>query len=234
MLYFIVPATLNQLPTAVTPYRPPICTSTLIETEHQNKVKSRELKKRVAKQQGALSAMARDVHHGGKKDFLLTVAKSLPKFRKQREVPQDDNPKANEDWDGSLDQNDLLFMLKQTESHEHKGVSLYKELIHSHAAAASSIPATELLQLIDSVNTTEAISELRKKLPGYFASHRKVTALKNKYKEEFEAVLLPKRTATGWRIDPDRLRQCLLFRYFVPLCWLKMLRVYGVVIIIIL
>ena len=136
----------------------------------------------------------------------------MPKFTKKRTAVAEEESTEN-DWDGSLDQSDLIFLAKESESHESKDRTLYEELTTTHAASTSTVSAAGLLQLIDTVNTTETISQLRKLLPGYFASQRKVTALKAKFREEFNAVLKPKRTATGWRIDPERLRECLLFRY---------------------
>lgn len=51
-------------------------------------------------------------------------------------------------------------------------------------------------------------------------------ALKSELHEQFEAVLLPQRIPSGWRIDPGRLRECLLFLYY----WLpeqEWWRIYG-------
>ena len=119
------------------------------------------------------------------------------------------------EWDGSLDQTDLIFLAKESVSHESKEKSLYEELTTKHAASTSAVSAANLLQLIDTVNTTESIAQLRKLLPGYFPSQRKVSTLKAKCRQEFQAVLRPSRTATGWKIDPERLRECLLFRYII-------------------
>lgn len=196
------------------PHRSPLSTSELVRNEASNKTKSKELKRRIAKQQLALANLTREIHHGGKKDFLLTLGKGMPKFTKKRTaVAEEESTENMPDWDGSLDQSDLIFWAKESESHESKDRTLYEELTTTHAASTSTVSAAGLLQLIDTVNTTETISQLRKLLPGYFASQRKVTALKAKFREEFNAVLKPKRTATGWRIDPERLRECLLFRY---------------------
>lgn len=44
---------------------------------------------------------------------------------------------------------------------------------------------------------------------GFFPPNSEVTALKSKLHEQFEAVLLPQKISSGWRIDPGRLRECL-------------------------
>ena len=80
----------------------------------------------------------------------------------------------------------------------------------------------------DSTSQKETFRNLRKQLPGFFDSERRVDKLKFKWHQEFEAVLQPIKTKTGWLIDPERLRKCVSFAY--P--WLKEVdsewwRVYG-------
>ena len=61
---------------------------------------------------------------------------------------------------------------------------------------------------------------------GFFPPNSEVTALKSKLHEQFEAVLLPQKVSSGWRIDPGRLRECLMFLYY----WLpeqEWWRIYG-------
>ena len=50
-------------------------------------------------------------------------------------------------------------------------------------------------------------------MPGILPSDTQVRKVKHKYMEEFSAVLLPRRTSTGWFIDPSRLIQVLSFKY---------------------
>ena len=50
------------------------------------------------------------------------------------------------------------------------------------------------------------------KMPGIMPSTSQVRQVKHKYLEEFAAVLLPRRTATGWFINPSFLLKVLCFR----------------------
>ena len=71
-----------------------------------------------------------------------------------------------------------------------------------------------------------AIRALRRRLPRFFDSERKVNSLKAKFRREFEVVWKPERTHSGWRINPDRLRETLLHLYWwlPPIQWWK---IYG-------
>lgn len=70
------------------------------------------------------------------------------------------------------------------------------------------------------------IRALRRRLPRFFDSERKVNSLKVKFRREFEVVWKPERTHSGWRVNPDRLRETLLHLYWwlPPVEWWK---IYG-------
>ena len=55
--------------------------------------------------------------------------------------------------------------------------------------------------------------DLRKKLPGYFDYERQTNKLKMKFNKEFEVVLEPTETKTGFSVNPSRLVECLHFVY---------------------
>ncbi len=67
------------------------------------------------------------------------------------------------------------------------------------------IGAEEILEVEDNSSASGAINYVRRKFPGLISTSYAVDTLKSKLKKECEAVLKPKRCATGWRIQPDRL-----------------------------
>ena len=77
------------------------------------------------------------------------------------------------------------------------------------------------LHVQDNMNSTEFVRVL-----GLLDSGYSVNQLKKNQNAEFNIVLQPERTATGWKINPDRLRTCL--KYVYP--WLppeEYWRIYG-------
>ena len=60
---------------------------------------------------------------------------------------------------------------------------------------------------------TNTFRILRQKLPGYFASERRCTALKSQWQGEFVAILKPQRIHNGWKIDENALTECLQYLY---------------------
>jgi len=65
----------------------------------------------------------------------------------------------------------------------------------------------------DSISQKETFRTSRKLLPGFTDSEGCTEQLKYKWHKEFEVVLQPTRTKTGWRINPERLRKCVSFAY---------------------
>ena len=71
----------------------------------------------------------------------------------------------------------------------------------------------DLIYLTENFSGSKLRNELRKKIPGVFPSARKEGIAKKRYLANFHATLLPKRTDTGWYIDPNRLLDILVYRY---------------------
>lgn len=90
----------------------------------------------------------------------------------------------------------------------------------------SPLCVEDIINIEQNYSGTRFVDKLRKKLPGVIPSQRRERERKKEYKKEFDAVLLPRRTSTGWAIDPERLLEVLHFKYY----WLKkekFWRVYG-------
>lgn len=62
-----------------------------------------------------------------------------------------------------------------------------------------------MLDIQDTTSATEIVGAIRRKLPGFLDSERKVIAMKNKFVQECEVVWKPERTHSGWQINPQRL-----------------------------
>ena len=71
----------------------------------------------------------------------------------------------------------------------------------------------DILKTQDNCSMTKLFRDLRKKLPGNFDLERQTDKLKSKFNDEFEVVLEPTETKTGYRINPERLIKCLPFVY---------------------
>ena len=89
-----------------------------------------------------------------------------------------------------------------------------------------SVTPKDIMYLEQNVSGTRLFETLRKKYPGLMPSRREVSHTKSISLEEFEAVLLPRRSSTGWYVNPERLVELLHFRYpFLPVE--KSISIYG-------
>jgi len=93
-------------------------------------------------------------------------------------------------------------------------MSLYDTIIAEHAAQHFHLSASDVLDIQDTTSPTEIIRVLRRKLPGFMDSERKVNTMKAQFVKEFEVVWKPERTNSGWKINPQRLRETLLYLYW--------------------
>ncbi|XP_077977059.1 uncharacterized protein LOC144432666 [Glandiceps talaboti] len=166
--------------------------------------RSGELRRRLAAQREYLCDLAKNVHHGDKRDLLQAIC---------QELETDSGKQIWTTWAGKLSRNDIMYILKNT-SGSCGYSSLYDEIIRQQAAETLHINAKSILQITDNCRRNSIISEIGKMLPNFFDSKRKVEKLKNKYNEEFRCILRPQRTANGWRIDPLSLHTCLQFLYY--------------------
>ena len=71
----------------------------------------------------------------------------------------------------------------------------------------------DIMYLEQNVSGTRPFETLRKKYPGLMPSRREISHTKSISLEEFEAILLPRRSSTGWFVNPERLVELLHFRY---------------------
>ena len=71
--------------------------------------------------------------------------------------------------------------------------------------------ASEVLDIQDTTNATEIVPALRRKLPGFLGSERKLNAIKAKFVREFEVAWKRERTHSGWQINTQRLRETLRY-----------------------
>ena len=161
---------------------------------------SRPLVQRVKQQNNSFLKMAQDVHYGTKEDLLVGISLAASSRNKS-------SGHTSDSWDGSLTPQDIVTLAKLTHDSSTKK-SVYETLTTDHATELNHISSLEIVQMQDSVSQKEVFRNLRRRLPRYFASERQTEKLRNKWHKEFEIVLQPSRTTTGWRINPERLHQC--------------------------
>ena len=172
------------------------------------KFASRPLANRMKQQNERLYLLAKEIHLGNKEDLLTGIAHSVSSVNSKL--------KDDTEWDGQLTVQDIVKLAMK--SHDsRKGKSVYELLTHDAASKVHHISSLKVLKMQDSISQKETFRTLRKLLPGFIDSERRTEQLKYKWHKEFEVVLQPTRTKTGWRINPERLRKCVSFVY--P--WLK-------------
>ena len=155
-----------------------------------------------------LYLLAKEIHHGNREDLLTGIAHSVSSASNKL--------KDDTEWDGQLTVQDIVELAMKIH-HSRKGKSLYEFFTHDAASKVHHISSLKVLKMQDSISQKETFRTLRKLLPGFIDSERRTEQLKYKWHKEFEVVLQPTRTKTGWRINPERLRKCVSFVY--P--WLK-------------
>ena len=156
--------------------------------------------RRLNLQKESLVQLAKKVHHGSKQDFLLAMAQSVA-------YPKSADPLEEiEDWDGTLSPQDILT-LAQSAHDPHKRKTVYDLIITESAPRYYHLSASDVLDIQDTTSATEIVRALRRKLPSFLDSERKVNAIKAKFVKEFDVMWKPERTHSGWKINPERLRQ---------------------------
>ena len=76
-----------------------------------------------------------------------------------------------------------------------------------------SFLAEDLFHIGENLSGVRLMEALRKKLPGLMPSVTQDRNIKKASKKSFRDVLLPKRTATGFCVDPKRLLEVVLHKY---------------------
>ena len=194
----------------------PVSTETLLQRQETirdqqqqkgRRYKSRTVVRRLNMQKEELAQMAKTVHHGSKQDFLASLAHSV-NYSKSDVLTNHD-----EDWDGSLSPQDILTLAKK--AHDPlKRMTVYETIINESAPQHYHLSASDVLDIQDTTSATEIVRALRRKLPGFLDSERKVNAMKAKFVQEFEVIWKPERTHSGWQINPQRLCETLRFLYW--------------------
>ena len=137
------------------------------------KFTSREVVRCLNLQKGELTKLAKNVHHGSKNDFIASLAESVT-CEKEHDSDVDSN------WDGTLSPQDVVNLAKR--AHDPKTrKSIYDIIVEEDAAIHHHLSAIEVLDLQDTTNPTETMHALRRKLPGFFDSERKINTLKAKF-----------------------------------------------------
>ena len=144
--------------------------------------------------------MAQDIHYGTKEDLLVGISLAASSRRKS-------SSDTSDLWDGSLTPQDIVTLTKLIHDSSTKK-SVYETLTTDHVTELNHTSSPEIVQMQDSVSQKEICRNSMRKLPGYFASERQTERLRNKWHKEFDIVLQPSRTTTAWRINPERLHQC--------------------------
>ena len=150
-------------------------------------------------------------HFNGDKTSLLLSLSELIKCSDKTSTDQS----SSQTFDGYFNLDDIVFLLQNARGRKSKKgqKNLLEQLIHSHAKDVFNFPPSDLIYLQENFSGTRLFEELRKRLPGIIPSQRVERATKKEMKVEFQNVFLPKRTPSGWQIDPGRLLEVLSFKY---------------------
>ena len=151
--------------------------------------KSRAVVRRLSQQKEELVQLAKTIHHGSKQDFLSALAHSVTTST----CSSSNSLIQDEDWDGSLTPQDILALGKKAHDPQ-KRMTVYDTIIVESAPYHYHLIASDVLDIQDTTSATEIVRALRKKLPGFLDSERKVNGVKAKYMKEFEILWKPERT----------------------------------------
>ena len=104
-----------------------------------------------------------------------------------------------QEWDGSLSPDEILTLAKQAHN-PRKKMTVFETIITESAPQHFHLSASDVLDIQDTTSATEIVRALKRKLPGFMDSERKVNAMKAKFVREFEVIWQPKRTHSGWQV----------------------------------
>ena len=189
-------------------------------SETGRKFKSRPLAKRDKQQMESNKKAGEEIHYGGKEDFILGFGHSI-----SGDCSSEISNSSTANWDGKLSVQDVIEIAKNAHCQKHSRTA-YDIMTSDHAMERFHIHKQHILHVQDTMNSTEFARDLRKKVPGLLDSGYSVKELKKQQDAEFKEVLQPERTATGWKVNAERLHVCL--KYVYP--WLpaeEYWRIYG-------
>ena len=117
------------------------------------------------------------------------------------------------DFDGNISISTLAEMLKSQQDPKSNG-NLLSKLVHTTAPQVYNLTPLESVVLSGNFSGVRLTERYRQRLPGVFPSVRAERKEKKRLNSLCSSVLLPTRTATGWKIDVKRLLEVLDFKYF--------------------
>ena len=175
------------------------------------KRKDNGLKKQTSFLKAELRAICAE-HFNGSKTELMRSFSDLIKPGKKKNT----DTVAGSSFNGYFGIDDMVSMLKNAKGKKTKPgerQNLLEQIIVTEAKDVYSFQPSELIYLAENFSGQRLFDELRKKIPGILPSKQVEQSAKKDLQSEFDAVLLPKRTPSGWQIDPSRLMEVLRFKY---------------------
>lgn len=176
------------------------------------KRKETGLKKQTSVLKTELRAICEE-HFDGSKNGMVRSFAGLIKPVKKRKI---DTIASSSSFSGYFGIDDMVSMLKNAKGKKTKHgerQNALEQIIVTEAKDVYNFQPSELIYLAENFSGKRLFDELRKKIPGILPSRRVEQTAKKELQNEFDAILLPKRTPSGWQIDPSRLMEVLRFKY---------------------
>ena len=126
-------------------------------------------------------------------------------------------------WDRHLRKKDLVNILERVP--KSSGESYFHMILRKKAVDSHFLDSFKLIRLTDTCNASEIVGRLRSIFPGFIDTESNRVQTWKYQLNEFDAVMQPKRTSTGWRINPMQLYLSLKQLYYLTSNedWLKVL-----------
>ena len=136
---------------------------------------------------------------GNRTDFLNALSDMISATRREKEK--------------LLTQDEIVYVLQRAHDKSKKGAKAVMESITRLYKHLNPVTPEDIIHVRENSSGTKLMEDLRKLLPGVIPPRSEEIKTLGRISEEFLSVLLPRRTSTGWYIDPSRLVEVLLFRY---------------------
>ena len=123
---------------------------------------------------------------------------------------------SSKKFDGTVSVDVLSAMLRSRKDSRSKSKrNLLEKLVCQSAPEVYKLSPLESIFYSDTLSGRRLTDKYRQRLPGVFPSARAERQQKKELKQVFASVLLPRRTASGWKIDVARLLEVLNFKYYL-------------------
>lgn len=116
------------------------------------------------------------------------------------------------DENDKLTEYDIVYFLRQGHRKD-KGKKVISSAVRDMYKEFNPVSPLTIVNIRENYSGTRLIDQMRKHFPGIIPSKSEENKVLKSSFEEFFAVLLPKRTSTGWRIEPNHLFEVMLHRY---------------------